>query len=62
MFDWNENITLFSPLGKLARILRAEFLPMFFLYFYIIFLMIDVLDPVSQNLINRSSPKFHVGV
>jgi len=63
---------LFSPLGKLAgraiyfcvlfsrsaKLLKGLYiLPMFFLYFLIL-LMVDILDPVAQNLVDRSSPKF----
>jgi len=33
-------------------------LPMFFLYFFIIFLMVDFLAPVAQTLMEQSSPKF----
>jgi len=33
-------------------------LPMFFLYFFIFFLMVDFLANVAETLIEQSSPKF----
>ena len=43
-----------NPLSKFAG--RLYLLPMFFFFF--IFLMVDFLTPVSQNLMNRPLPKF----
>jgi len=50
---------LFSPLGKLPKVLYI--LPMFFLYFFIFFLFFLVVAPgatLAQKPMVRSSPKF----
>jgi len=49
-------VLLFSPLGKLAE--RAIYFANVFFSIFLFILMVDILEPVAQNLMDWSSPKF----